>query len=636
MDDVEEIKSRLPIEDLVGGYVDLKRAGSTLKGLCPFHQEKTPSFIVTPNRGTFHCFGCGKGGDIFTFLMETEHLPFPETLKELAARAGVTLAQREPAKASLTGRLYEANETAAGFYRDALHAQPGARARDYLEKRAFDRAAMELFDLGWAPSGRDALVQHLRRRGFEDRILLAAGLAMQEDIGGGLRDRFHGRLMFPIRDVKRRVSGFGGRILDDGQPKYLNSPQTEIFDKSGVLYGVHLAAEDLRKGGRGVLVEGYLDCLRAHRAGFPWTVASLGTAVTVPQLAALSRLTDIVVLALDPDPAGQAAAARTALTALAEVTQARGRATGGVGAVDLRIATLPADAGDPDELIRDNPARWHETVEQAIPAFEFFFQQTLRGLDRSDDAWRQRAIDQLLPVIQQFAGSAGWQATWLQRLGQETGIDTQVLHRSLPGAPAARRAGRGTTRRPGAESDVMGGTTARAVGTTPVEGMESSFLAFLLTLVVVPDDMLDELRLLSLERPEHQQLLEGILRWSQTGNYDYEMLAETLPDEIRPLANDLQARQMPLPVDEKIRVGIALHLARMRRFRVLAQIERTRQAVADTDTETQLVAVNALGRLIAEQGEVERTLDQLSQFVLQATSYASADQGTIDQESGSL
>lgn len=350
MEPVEEIKSRLSIEDVVGRTVDLKRSGASLKGLCPFHEERTPSFYVSPARGTYHCFGCGKGGDIFSFVMETERTTFPEALSELADLAGVTLPTREQQKPSLKNRLYAANEAAARFFSEALASGQGERARRYLERRHFGQNAIEGFTLGYAPNGRDGLLQTLRKAGFDDRIALAAGLARQDDDAGNARDQFRGRLMFPIRDVAGHILGFGARALEeDQQPKYLNSPQTEIFDKSSVVFGAHRAVEGMRQTRQAVLVEGYLDAIRAHTSGYSNVVASLGTAVTSKQLAVLDRLTDEIVLALDPDPAGQSAAARTSLSALAEFKQTRSRSSDGSSKLELRIARLPEDSGDPDE-----------------------------------------------------------------------------------------------------------------------------------------------------------------------------------------------------------------------------------------------------------------------------------------------
>ncbi|MBV9280501.1 MAG: DNA primase [Chloroflexi bacterium] len=629
MDAVEDIKSRLNIEDVVGRYVDLKRSGASLKGLCPFHQEKTPSFVVSPSRGTFHCFGCQKGGDVFTFVQEVEKLSFPDALKRLADQAGVALPERQSQKPSLKGKLYEANEAAAKFFRSALGAAQGQRAQRYLVDRHFDERAISMFELGYAPEGREALSQHLRGQGFDDRILLEAGLAVQDDVGGRLRDRFRGRLMFPIRDGAGRISGFGGRTLGDAQPKYLNSPQTEIFDKSGVLYGIHRSQDAIRQAGKAVLVEGYLDAIRAHVAGFAYTVASLGTAVTAQQLAGLARLTQTVILALDPDAAGTSAAARTSLAALADVTRQRQRVEGGFAALDLRIARLPEALGDPDELIRDHPEAWERALDESVPAFEFFFAQTMASLDRSTDAWRQEALDRLLPLIQQFASSAGWQAIWLERLGRETGIDPRHLLQSVPGGRQSRARPKTGAKNERA-SEVVSRTTSRGLASDPGRELERSLLALLLKLVVIPDGARRLLNPAELEDPLHRTIVETVLAWQGTGNYDFQMLRETLPEEAREIADELHARDVPLPEDGKVGVDIRYHLARLRLFRIKTQQERGSHLLAELDAPDRAAAVTNLARLMQERREVERALDELSRLALQS------GYGTIDQDSGRL
>lgn len=631
MDPVEEIKGRLAIEDLVGRYVDLKRSGASYKGLCPFHNEKTPSFYVSPSRGSYHCFGCGNGGDVFSFVMEAERLTFPEALKQLAGQTGVDLPERETAQPSLKGRLYEANETAATFFADTLGSAAGERARAYLAERGFGATAAELFSLGYTPEGRERLVQHLHAAGFDDRILLAAGLALQDDVGGKARDRFRGRLMFPIRDRSGRVTGFGGRTLGDVQPKYLNSPQTEIFDKSATLFAIHLAQDAIRQSGQAVVVEGYLDAIRAHTAGFLDTVASLGTAITTQQLIALSRLTDRVILALDPDAAGQAAAARTSITALAELRRTR---TSGAGNFELRIARLPADHGDPDELIRDHADLWQESIASAIPAFDFYFEQSMRALDRSSDAWRQEAIDRLLPVIQQFAGAAGWQAVWLERLAHETGIDPRALQRSLGGgaAPAQRRPVRS---KDDGQRSVVSGTTARALGSDPLALIERALVGLLLQLIIIPDEAATLLRDVSLHHPGHRALLSHLLAWQDNRNYDYEMFRETLPDDLQRQADELRTLDVPLPDDGKISVAVASHLARLRRFQLEVQLSRATDLLPELAAEDRPPAVANLAELMRQRYQVERELDQLSQRALQSISHA-PDHGTMDQDSGRL
>lgn len=641
VDAVEEIKDRLPIEDLVGRYVDLKRSGSSYKGLCPFHQEKTPSFYVSPSRRTYHCFGCSRGGDVLSFLMEMERVAFPEALKQLASQAGVTLPERERVAPSLKGKLHEANAAAVAFFRASLDTRAGERARQYLDQRGFGQDAIERFDLGYAPDSWDALLRHLRGAGFDDRVLLAAGLIRQDD-AGRTRDGFRNRLMFPICDLSGKVVGFGGRILGDGQPKYLNSPQTEIFDKSSVLYGIHGAQDAVRQAGRAVLVEGYLDAVRAQLAGYEYTVASLGTAVTTSQLTALSRLTDTVIIALDPDPAGQAAAARTSLAALAEVTRARGRASGESGVVNLRIARLPANAGDPDEAIRDHPKVWEEAIEGSIPAFDFYFERVMAGLDRSSNSWRQAAMDQLLPMLQQFAGlpgTAGWQAMWVQRLAAETGIDAGALQRSLPGAQASGspRPNR-RTRASGQEQErqVVAGTTTRALATDPAGDVEKGLMGLLLQMLVLPADATQVLQDLKLEREEHRVILKHLLAWRDSGNYDYEMFRETLPEGIRGEADALHTHSTPLPEDGKFSVAVALYAARLRHLRIVAEVARSTQFLGEISGEDRGPVAASVAELLTERLEIERSLDRLTQLVVQTTSSTPASQGTIDQDSGRL
>lgn len=613
MDAVEEIKSRLSIEDVAGSYVELKRSGSSLKGLCPFHQEKTPSFYVRPSHGTFHCFGCGRGGDQFTFMMEIEHLEFPDALKRLAEQAGVTLPEREARTPSLKGRLHEVNEAAQRFFEESLQGNEGKVAREYLTGRQFGAEAVSLFGLGYASRGRDALVSSLHASGFDDRIILAAGLALQDDVGGTLRDRFRGRLMFPIRDSAGKISGFGGRILGEGQPKYLNSPQTEIFDKSGVLFGIHLAADAIRQSRRAVLVEGYLDAVRAHLGGYLTTVASLGTAVTVQQLGTLARMTDTVILALDPDPAGQSAAARTAITALMEVTRARGRSSGAAGAVDLRIARLPEGHGDPDELIRDAPALWEEAIEASKPAFDFFFQQTMGSLDRSAEGWRQEAVDRLLPLIQQFSDSAGWQAEWIQRLASETGVDPRALQRSIPAAGTQRQRPRRTL----TGRDVVAQTTSRGITHDPAVEIERGLMSLLLQILVIPREAREALDGVHLEGSAHTAILRALLDWQ---NYEYDLLREELPEDVRETADALRAVRTPLPPDGKFSLAVRLVLARLRQARLQRQLRSAIETLKAMPVDDQIAANGNLAELYLQIRESDGEVRELETLVMRGAS----------------
>ena len=288
---VAEIKGRLPVQDVVGETVQLRKAGTTLKGLCPFHGEKTPSFVVTPVRDTWHCFGCGKHGDIFTFVMERDGVAFPEALAQLAARAGVEIDERTKREDARLARMREVMEAAIAFYHAVLtKSKTGAQALEYLKGRGFTDETIAKYQLGWAPGGWDTLVRQLgKKRQITPPELLEVGLASPRQRGGGVYDKFRERVIFPIRDTNGHPVGLGGRILGkegqsaDGQdhgPKYLNSPATPLFDKSRTLYLIDRAKSAIRKTGQAVIVEGYTDALMAHQAGFDNVVASLGTALT--------------------------------------------------------------------------------------------------------------------------------------------------------------------------------------------------------------------------------------------------------------------------------------------------------------------------------------------------------------------
>jgi DNA primase len=307
LNEVEEIKARLDIVDVIGQYVTLQKAGRTFKAPCPFHNERTPSFVVSPDRQSWHCFGaCGTGGDVFSFVMKREGIEFPDALRMLAERAGVKLQERRVSveQDRQRERLYAANEAAAHFYRDLLlKGDAAGQARHYLEKRGLDTAAVEMFLLGYSSQGWEALRDHLKNHGFADREMLQAGLVIEGE--RGLHDRFRDRLMFAINDQKGRVIGFGARALDDALPKYINTSQTALFDKGGVLYALDRAQAAIRRDARAVIVEGYMDAIAAHQHRFDNVIAQMGTALTERQVRIVKKLANEIVLALDADAAGR-------------------------------------------------------------------------------------------------------------------------------------------------------------------------------------------------------------------------------------------------------------------------------------------------------------------------------------------
>ncbi len=432
MSDVDEVKQRLDIVDVVGQYVQLQKAGRNYRALCPFHAERTPSFFVSPERQSWHCFGaCGTGGDILSFVMKKENLEFGEALRLLAERAGVTLAERRPEEEAERNRLREANEAAASFYHRALlSSEAGQTAKHYLEERGQDLKTIQDFQLGYSPSGWDSLCQHLRERGYRDEELVAAGLAVEGE--RGLRDLFHQRIMFPITDMRGRVVGFGGRSLpiegqEETQPKYLNTPQTAGFDKGSLLYALDKAKEEIRRQGLAVIVEGYTDAIAAHQHGFPNVVASMGTALTERQVRLLKRFSRDVVLALDADTAGQEATLRAV-----EYQDILGR--------DIRVVILP-EGRDPDEVIRSDPENWPALLASAQPLLDYKFEAVSSALDLSQPRQRSQAVEELLPLLTAI-GDRIVQAHYLQRLARLAQVRESALHQMLirQGRKRGRRA----------------------------------------------------------------------------------------------------------------------------------------------------------------------------------------------------
>lgn len=409
---VDEIKARLDIVDVVSGYVHLQKAGRNFKALCPFHHEKTPSFVVFPETQTWRCFGaCGEGGDLFSFVMKAEGWEFGEALRNLAKRAGVELTPLTPAQqqqANEYERLQGMIEEAARFFHQHLLEAPAAESvRAYVAGRGLRPETIAAFQLGYAPDDWHQALQHLQMLGYAQDEIVEAGLAIRNE-QGNVYDRFRHRLMIPIRDARGRTVGFGARALDrDAVPKYLNSPQSPLFDKGRLLYGLDMARRAIRETETAVIVEGYMDVMQAHQAGFANVVAQMGTALTEDQLRQLSRYARRLILALDPDVAGTSATMR-GLNVAREVLQSDRAVTfdprgvmryTGLLELDIRVITLP-EGHDPDDLIRQNPQAWQTLLERAIPVAEYVIQQgTAHLTPQSSYQEREQAARALLPLL---------------------------------------------------------------------------------------------------------------------------------------------------------------------------------------------------------------------------------------------
>ncbi len=394
--DVDQVRERTDLLALIGQYVALKKRGGRYTGLCPFHQEKTPSFSVDPGKGFWKCFGCGKGGDAFTFLMQLERLTFPEALERLAERAGVQPAVTSydaPKRKEERDFLFEVNEAAAAAFHKALTGKAGTAAREYLQRRGISAPYAARFGLGYAPGGWDALVKHLRGRGFSLEMLGLAGLALARSSGDGYIDRFRNRLMIPIHDRQGRVVAFGGRALAaQDNPKYLNTAETPVFHKSRTLYLLHLAMEGITKKNRVIVTEGYFDAIACHLAGFTEAVATLGTALSEEHAQLLHRLGGEnvqVYLVFDADSAGINAALRS---------QAIFRQAG----ANVRIVRLPT-GHDPDTLLREGGAdAFERCLAAALSPVEFELERLIGQHPARDVESRVRLFRAAAQVLQQL------------------------------------------------------------------------------------------------------------------------------------------------------------------------------------------------------------------------------------------
>lgn len=420
-DVLSEVRARSDIVEVISGYVALKQAGRTYKGLCPFHTEKTPSFVVSPEKQLFHCFGCGAGGDVFSFVMKAENVGFAEAVRILADRAGIAIEEGSQETREARERLralYEANEAACEYFQRVLAESPEAEnARAYLKRRGLVDEIVGKFRLGYALPSWDALLKALTKNKIPKEVLLEAGLVIPGKDPGSCYDRFRARLMFPICDSSGRVIGFGGRVLDDSVPKYLNSPETALFKKGRNLYGLHLAKDAIRKESAAVIVEGYMDAIAAHQHGFGHVVASLGTALTDEQARTLRRYAPGVVIAYDADAAGATATVR-GMEILA-----------GVGLI-VRVASLPAGE-DPDATLRRGGAEaLARVLADAKPLIDYKLHLAVSSCDGSTVEGRVNAAREAARVLATIE-SAVERSEYTRKVASELEIDPDALSKDV-------------------------------------------------------------------------------------------------------------------------------------------------------------------------------------------------------------
>ena len=409
---VDDIRARLDIVDVVSGYIALQKAGRSFKAPCPFHTERTPSFIVNPERQNWHCFGaCSTGGDAFSFVMRHQNIEFSEALRILAQKAGVELNRTGRQNSDRRDKLHAANRLAATWYQERLKSPEGKAALGYLKERGVSPEMIDAFQLGYSPDSWDALKTYLTRMGAPESDAVEAGLLYRRDDDGRTWDFFRDRLMFPIHDRQGNVIGFGGRQLTEPapdapgyNPKYINTSATPIFDKRSSLYGIHRAHTAIRESNTGIIVEGYMDVIAAHQHGYANVVASMGTALTENQVSQLKSLATNFVLALDPDTAGQEATLRSLEASWKVIglqSASRGRSQGVLyqrDPITLSIAALP-EGKDPDELIRHDPAEWERLTKEASPLMSYLIPAIASRFDTGTGHGKTQVVEAIYPLI---------------------------------------------------------------------------------------------------------------------------------------------------------------------------------------------------------------------------------------------
>jgi DNA primase len=591
MSTIDEVKSRIDIVDLVSeAGVKLRKAGRNYTGFCPFHDNKnTPAFVVWPETGTWRCFGqCNEGGDIFKFVMKKEGWDFKEALQRLAQRAGVELQEYTPqqeAQKEVYESLRALLENAVLYYRNHLLNTPDVLA--YLrEKRGLTDATIETFGLGYSPPGWDNALKHFTGRGYSEQDLFDAGLLSERDLGG-YYDRFRHRIMIPIRDERGRMAGFGARIVEpEDLPKFLNSPETPVFSKGSLLYGLDRARKPIRAADQAVIVEGYLDVIAVHQAGYENVVSPMGTALTEDQLRLLKRFTRKIVLALDPDTAGQKAilrgldAARQAMDREGELgfdprgllrNEARLQA-------DLRVASLP-DNLDPDEVVARNPGEWARLIEDARPIVEHVMVSLAEGRNLNDRRTVNEIADQVMPLIRDLPTAAD-REFFTQRLARFLKVD----ERAFIGQQAQGQRVKRARRRPDEESQPVDVQVIKTV--SPSYKTESYCIGILFRRPELLHRLDRRLQEAGLQRlidedfgyTDHQILLDIIRQSLEQDKLDHhQFVLEHLPEALRELTGGLLKETEKLdPVEERLLEELQRSIIKLRRLGLSESLNQLR------------------------------------------------------------
>jgi DNA primase len=544
---VAELKETSNIVAVITRFFPLKKAGRNFLGICPFHQEKTPSFTVNEEKQIFHCFGCGLGGNVFTFLMHYQRLSFPEAVNELAQMLGVpvptaALSREQEGENRRQDELRAIHQLAAEFYHRTLLSDKGGQpAREYLLRRKMTREIIEEFNLGYAPAGWDRLTRFLTQKGLPPARLEQSGLVIKKDQGGGY-DRFRNRLIFPIWDEKKRVVAFGGRALGDEAPKYLNSPESAIFNKGRTLYALPQALPAMRQARQALIVEGYFDCLTLHQHGFKQAVATLGTALGTQHVRRLKGTAEELILVYDGDQAGRQAALRSVA-----IFQEEG--------VSARIKVLPPQS-DPDSFLFEVGAeRFAEELKQALPMMGFFLEQHLTGVS-GEIQDRLRALERVLPTIQSL--DAAEQSYYVKRIGEMLGLPETAIYQMLrskgPANPVVR--------------------IAEKMKAEQVKGLEWRVIEALLRIPQAPALLLNQDLQTIMVGPQAGQVFKAITETvAEKGEMDLVWLLERLEDQT--LKNQVAALSLQEFLDDRDQESFLQDLLKTLGLRAMRRREKS-------------------------------------------------------------
>ena len=591
MSDIDEIKSRLNIVDIIGERVTLKKVGRHFKALCPFHHEKTPSFIVSPDRQIWKCFGCGRGGSVIDFVMEYEHVDFVEALEELAEKAGVKLERRqlETPESKIKGKIYEVNHLAGEFYHYLLTKHPlGEKGRLYLRSRGVTDKSIKTFLLGYSPNSWEGLTKYLKKKGYEEKLLETAGLAIRGT--RGIYDRFRARVMFTLKDHRGNVVGVSGRVWDPvvKEAKYINTSETPVYSKSNVLYGLDVTKPAIQTANEAVIMEGELDVISSFQTGISNVVAIKGSALTEGHVNLLRRFTERLLFCLDSDLAGDMAARRGI-----EIADRAG--------LDMRVVILP-EGKDPDEAARASPGLFKKAIEKAVPIYDYFITSALKRFDARTAFGKRKVSEELLPVIGSIENGIV-QGHYVKELAKTLEVGEEVIRESLD---KLKRVKAVVWRQKAQEGAVVTGPVSR------LEKLELFTLALLLQGKTGDffTELKEQLELTDFTSPAIRQIIHQLDKFLKDHPvFLIKDFADSLPNELLPTLDEAYLFDVADILDEEERLFKEWTKAlSMLKYEILRQkIAKLTRIVHDADGEDFTKIQAELSRLTGQLKQLEKS-----------------------------